>query len=293
MLLCESASRRRRRSSSTFRTPGRSCAGRDRVAPHRRRARALPDTDWHVDKLYAFARVAGATVLVGDAFALRRRPESRSDRAPRSIRAPTTRSCARRARSTIIRSTTATPPSGCARSRRDGERISIPYHARSPREIERVRDRHGYAILLDGHSIRAARSRAFFARTPAGPQSRHRRRRELRAVGVGAPPPRCLRGRRGVHARRQRPLQGRLRDAPLRASPRAACMRCSSRSRRRATWTRPPPSLGMPARAQRAVGRARATRRSRSRSGGRGARDRMIRFYIARSGSTPTCSPTG
>ena len=41
-----------------------------------------------------------------------------------------------------------------------------PYHAQLAAEIERVRARHGYAILLDGHSIRSEVPRFFAGRLP-------------------------------------------------------------------------------------------------------------------------------
>jgi len=42
----------------------------------------------------------------------------------------------------------------------------VPYHAMLAAEIERVRARHGYAILLDGHSIRSEVPRFFAGRLP-------------------------------------------------------------------------------------------------------------------------------
>ena len=52
------------------------------------------------------------------------------------------------------------------RSRRAAPNTSIPYHALLAAEIERVRARHGYAILLDGHSIRSEVPRFFAGRLP-------------------------------------------------------------------------------------------------------------------------------
>ena len=64
--------------------------------------------------------------------------------------------------------------------RRGAREYFEPYHALLAAEIERVRSRHGYAILLDGHSIRSRRA-ALFRGAPARSQSRHGGRRELRA----------------------------------------------------------------------------------------------------------------
>ena len=85
-------------------------------------------------------------------------------------------------------------------------------------EIARVRERHGFAVLLDGHSIRGEVPRFFAGRLP-----------DLNlgtASGASCAPPlqaaatRVLAERGGLHARRQRALQGRLDHAPLRATAR-------------------------------------------------------------------------
>ena len=108
----------------------------------------------------------GRDADVRDAFALRRRPEPRSVGRGAVRRAPTTPSCARRARS---------PTSRCTRRRRrrrtksDAARVATffhPYHHALAAEIERVRARHGYAMLLDGHSIRGEVPRFFAGRLP-------------------------------------------------------------------------------------------------------------------------------
>jgi N-formylglutamate amidohydrolase len=84
-------------------------------------ARSLPDTDWHVEKLFSFARGLGVTLLVA----------THSRYVVDLNRDPFT-----------------------------------PYHAVLAGEIERVLARHGYAILLDGHSIRREVPRFFAGRLP-------------------------------------------------------------------------------------------------------------------------------
>ena len=117
-----------------------------------------------------------------------------------------------------------------SRSRRARAEYFDPYHAALAAEIERVRARHGYAVLLDGHSIRC-RSPAVLCRTSARSQSRDVRRQELRAgiAGVGRRGPRRS-GR--LYACRQRALQGRLRHAALRCAgarrPCAAARDCAT-----------------------------------------------------------------
>ena len=128
-------------------------------------ARALPDTDWHVEKLFAFAREAGATLL----SATHSRYVVDLNRDPGGAAlypgADNTELCPTR--------TFADEPiyaSGCGP---DADEVAArrseyfaPYHKLLAAEIERVRLRHGYAILLDGHSIRSRVPRFFAGRLP-------------------------------------------------------------------------------------------------------------------------------
>ncbi len=84
----------------------------------------------------------------------------------RSIPAPTTRSSARRARSRNepLYADGRVPDAGEIAARRAG--YYDPYHALLAAELERVRVRHGHAILLDGHSIRSEVPRFFAGRLP-------------------------------------------------------------------------------------------------------------------------------
>lgn len=121
-------------------------------------ARALPDTDWHVDRLYEWATAAGAGMLVASASRyvvdLNRPP----DDAPLYDIATT-------------RLKTGVVPLQSFDGRRlyrsgeepGGEEIAArirdhwqPYHAILAAELERIRARHGHAVLLDAHSIRHA-----------------------------------------------------------------------------------------------------------------------------------------
>ena len=149
-----------------------------------------------------------------DAFALRRRSRTATRAAPRSIPgADNTELCPTR--------TFADEPIYAAGSAPDRAEVAArraeyfePYHALLAAEIERVRSRHGYAILLDGHSILSRVPRFFAGRLP-----------DLNlgtADGAScAPAVQSMRGararrRRGLFQRRERPLQGRLHHAPLR-----------------------------------------------------------------------------
>jgi N-formylglutamate deformylase len=125
-------------------------------------ARAFPDTDWHVDRLYAFAQGAGATVMIAThsryLVDLNRDPSG----AALYAGADNTELCPTHsfANEPIYERD---PP--------DTAEIAVrlvahfePYHARLAAEIERVRKRHGYAVLLDGHSIRSVVPRFFAGR---------------------------------------------------------------------------------------------------------------------------------
>lgn len=128
-------------------------------------ARALPDTDWHVEKLYAFVVEAGATLMCAThsryVVDLNRDPSG----AALYAGADNTELCPTR--------TFANVPvyrAGIALTADDvGTRVSgcfVPYHSALAAEVERIRARHGYAVLLDGHSIRSVAPRFFAGRLP-------------------------------------------------------------------------------------------------------------------------------
>lgn len=128
-------------------------------------ARALPDTDWHVDDLYRFVPSTGATLIAAThsryVVDLNRDPSG----AALYPGADNTELCPMRtfANEPIYRS-----------GEEPGEReiaarcatFFEPYHALIASEIGRVRDRHGYAVLIDGHSIVAEVPRFFEGRLP-------------------------------------------------------------------------------------------------------------------------------
>ena len=113
-----------------------------------------------------FARGAGATLVVAthSRYVVDLNRESRGRLA--LSRAPTSPSSARRARSRTSRSgAEATAPDEAQIAARRAQYFD-PYHAALAAEIERVRARHGYAVLLDGHSIRSEVPRFFAGRLP-------------------------------------------------------------------------------------------------------------------------------
>ena len=127
--------------------------------------RAMPDTDWHVRRLYAFAAETGASVLAANysryVVDLNRSP---SDDAlyPGQV---STGLCPRQtfAGETIYA---------------DGESVDVadvqrrvatywrPYHDRLETELARIKAEHGFALLWDAHSIRGEVPRLFEGRLP-------------------------------------------------------------------------------------------------------------------------------
>lgn len=127
-------------------------------------ARAVPDTDWHVEKLYGFAPSAGATLM----HATHSRFVVDLNRDPAGVAlyagADNSELCPTRtfdSEAIYAESVPAADEIG-ARTRT----YFTPYHDALRAEIERVRARHGYAVLLDGHSIRAEVPRFFAGRLP-------------------------------------------------------------------------------------------------------------------------------
>ena len=129
-------------------------------------ARALPDTDWHVDQLYDFAFESGYTLL----RALHSRYVIDLNRPPDDAAlypgSATSGLCPMLdfAGNPIYRTaSTALPPEEVAR------RLRLhwePYHAELAAQLDAARRRHGFALLIDGHSIRSHVPRLFAGRLP-------------------------------------------------------------------------------------------------------------------------------
>lgn len=123
-------------------------------------AHAVPDTDWHVEKLFAFARDAGATLMV----ATRSRYVVDLNRDPSGAAlypgADNSELCPARTFANEAIYGEGEAPDDAEIAARRGAYFD-PYHAALAAEVERVRARHGYAILLDGHSIRGEVPRFF------------------------------------------------------------------------------------------------------------------------------------
>ena len=129
------------------------------------RACTLPDTDWHVDRLYAFAAELGAGRLVATharyVVDLNRPP----DGTPLYPGATNTGVCP-------VETFAGEPiySAGEALKRAEIEsRVAMywrPYHERLAAELERLRRTFGLAVLFDAHSIRSVAPRLFDGRLP-------------------------------------------------------------------------------------------------------------------------------
>jgi N-formylglutamate deformylase len=130
------------------------------------RALAVEDTDWHLDRLYAFAARLGAGVLVPRfsryVVDLNRPP----DDTPMYPGANNTELCPTRffTGEPLYREGRAPDAGEVARRR---QAYWAPYHAALRGELDRLRAVHGHAALFDGHSIKACLPWLFEGRLPA------------------------------------------------------------------------------------------------------------------------------
>lgn len=130
------------------------------------RALAVEDTDWHLDRLYAFAAAElGASVLrprysryVAD---LNRPP----DDAPMYPGASNTELCPTRFFTGDALYREGCQPDAAQRQERLA-RYWSPYHQALAGEIARLRDEHGFVLLWDAHSIRSEIPWLFDGRLP-------------------------------------------------------------------------------------------------------------------------------
>ncbi len=126
---------------------------------------ALPDTDWHVAELYGFARELGASMLVANHSRYvvdLNRPATDEALYEGQV---ATGLCPRRtfAGEDIYE---AAPP-GDAEVTRRVESYWRPYHERITQTLTALRDKFGYALLWDAHSIASVVPRLFDGELPA------------------------------------------------------------------------------------------------------------------------------
>lgn len=123
----------------------------------------LVDTDWHVHRLVDFAPKLGVSLLRATCsryvIDLNRGPEDQP-----LYRGPTTGLVPTETFDGEPLYRAQEPDEAEIRSRVD--HYWRPYHDRLALQLEAIRERHGYAVLLDAHSIRSRVQRLFEGRLP-------------------------------------------------------------------------------------------------------------------------------
>ena len=125
----------------------------------------VPDTDWHLERLYAFARELGASVLVAThsryVIDLNRPPDGASLYPGQNV----TGLCpVDTFDETPLYPRGDVPDDAEIAARRTA--IWQPYHAQLRAELDRLRQQHGVAVLWDAHSIRSVLPRFFAGQLP-------------------------------------------------------------------------------------------------------------------------------
>jgi N-formylglutamate deformylase len=126
----------------------------DQKARYVDRALGVEDTDWHLERLYAFARDLGASVLVPRysryLIDLNRPPEN----LPMYPGANNTELCPTRFFSGDPLYRDGQAPEDAEIARRTAH-YWHPYHDALQAELQRLRSAHGHVVLFDGHSIQS------------------------------------------------------------------------------------------------------------------------------------------
>jgi N-formylglutamate deformylase len=118
------------------------------------RALQTEDTDWHLDRLYAFATGLGASVIVPRHSRYVVDLNRPSDNRPMYAGANNTELCPTRFFSGDLLYRDGQAPAEAEVQ----ERVACywqPYHEALRTELERLRAAHGHALLWDGHSIKS------------------------------------------------------------------------------------------------------------------------------------------
>ncbi|MEK9969537.1 MAG: N-formylglutamate deformylase [Ferrovibrio sp.] len=125
----------------------------------------LADTDWHVEKLYAFAAELGAGLMVAThsryVVDLNRDPDGK----PLYPGADNTELCPTGGFDGAPLYRPGAAPDAAEVAQR-ADTYWRPYHAQLASALQAIRARYGYAILLDGHSIISEAPRFFDGRLP-------------------------------------------------------------------------------------------------------------------------------
>lgn len=128
-------------------------------------ARQVPDTDWHLDILYGFARELGASILQAThsryVVDLNRPPDGASLYPGQSV----TGLCPVDSfDDTPLYASGDVPDDAEVAARRNAS--WLPYHQQLQAELARIKAAHGVAALWDAHSIRSVLPRFFEGKLP-------------------------------------------------------------------------------------------------------------------------------
>ncbi|GAA5233170.1 N-formylglutamate deformylase [Verticiella sediminum] len=129
-------------------------------------ARQVPDTDWHLERLYDFVDALGASLLVAThsryVVDLNRPPDGSSLYPGQSV----TGLCPVDTfdDTPVYRDASLLPGEAEVAARR--EAVWRPYHDTLHAELERLRAEHSVAVLWDAHSIRSVLPRFFEGKLP-------------------------------------------------------------------------------------------------------------------------------
>ena len=128
-------------------------------------ASPLPDTDWHIDRLYDFTQELGATIIKANysryVIDLNRPPDD-ATLYPGQLKVGL---CpAELFNGGSIYKDGTVPDQEEINSRR--EKYWQPYHVEIAAHLQRIKDKHGYALLYDAHSIPSVMPRLFEGKLP-------------------------------------------------------------------------------------------------------------------------------
>ncbi len=135
---------------------------RPRLQPH---AIGVPDTDWHVDRLYDFVKARGASLLVPRHSRYVVDLNRPSDNQPMYAGANNTELCPTHAFSGQPLYLPGQAP-GEAEVRARVAAFWRPYHEALADELARLKAQHGHVVLFDGHSIKGELPWLFEGRLP-------------------------------------------------------------------------------------------------------------------------------
>jgi formiminoglutamase len=127
-------------------------------------ASALPDTDWHIPQLYDFLGESGASMLVANysrfVIDLNRPPDNEA--------LYTTATTGLYPETLFDGTPTFKPGMTPTLAQRQGylETIWMPYHQQIQQELARIREKFGFALLFDAHSIASVIPRLFSGKLP-------------------------------------------------------------------------------------------------------------------------------